>query len=217
MMTLKISNYKKILNINNGCVYELVVENPYEYYSIGRKIIDNDDSIVVYDGDIKDNDKYILCVSNLFDIDPNTKKNLSSTYKKLVINCNNDEVNRMVSEINQKTFELFELISQEFDSSITYDTDVQLLDLLTIYNFKYNNSSNLFLNNFVSFIKASLQNTNYKLIIVFNLFDFINTNDFELLKKEFALLDLCLLNVCAKKSQFLFDDRIIIDKDLCEI
>src|SRR5574344_311365 len=189
MMTLKISNYKKILNINNGCVYELVVENPYEYYSIGRKIIDNDDSIVVYDGDIKDNDKYILCVSNLFDIDPNTKKNLSSTYKKLVINCNNDEVNRMVSEINQKTFELFELISQEFDSSITYDTDVQLLDLLTIYNFKYNNSSNLFLNNFVSFIKASLQNTNYKLIIVFNLFDFINTNDFELLKKEFALLD----------------------------
>lgn len=216
-MTLKISNYKKILNINNGCVYELVVENPYEYYSIGRKIIDNDDSIVVYDGDIKDNDKYILCVSNLFDIDPNTKKNLSSTYKKLVINCNNDEVNRMVSEINQKTFELFELISQEFDSSITYDTDVQLLDLLTIYNFKYNNSSNLFLNNFVSFIKASLQNTNYKLIIVFNLFDFINTNDFELLKKEFALLDLCLLNVCAKKSQFLFDDRIIIDKDLCEI
>lgn len=218
MMTIKISHYKKIFNIVSGNVYELVIENPREYYTLGKQIIDLDEnSIILYDGEIKDNEKNICCVENLFNIDPNSKKNLTATYKKLSVCCNTDEIHRIVSDINTKTFELFDLISQEFDSSITYETDVQLIDLLSLYVFKYNLNTDSFVDNFVSFVKASLQNVNIKVLFTFNLFDFIDENDYKLLKKELSLMDLTLINICSKKSFIVVDDRIIIDKDLCEI
>ena len=218
MMTMKIYHYSKILNVISGSFFELIIENPFEYYFLGKKIIDCDDTaITLYDGDIKENGKNILVIQNLFDIDPNSKKNLNVAYKKISISCSNEMVNRLISDINKKTYDLFDLISQDFDASITYETDVKLIDLLGLYNFRYNLCSNLFIENFVSFIKASLQNTNFKIVITFNLFDFIDEENYRILKKEFEYMNLALLNVSSKKSTKSVDERIIIDNDLCEI
>lgn len=218
MTTLKIKDIDYQFDSQFGNVYEIVIENKKILFNICKDIINNpDERIKIYSSKLIDSKKNIFCIFNLFDIDANNKKLLTNTYKDVSFKCRSIEIINSIENINSLILNLLEFISYEFDSSITFNNDLSLCDLLALYNLKYEYDNNSFLVSFISYIKANLLINKFYYIFTFNLSDFLSQNDLDILAKELSYLQIVLIDIAGKKSNLTYSKTIIIDEDLCEI
>ena len=216
-MILKIKNINERIEIIPGNSYEITIENSKMFFKILNELkLMDEDEIVLFDNKILDSSKNILVIYDLFSLDPNTKKVLSSNYKYVEKISNSSELFNKLITINSSIIELLNQVSLEFNNSITFNDQITLVDLLETYDFKFNYDNNSFLETFISYVKALMITFNYKVVITFNIQDFINQDELEIIEKEFEYLNLTLINFNSNKSRLNFKKSLIIDNDLCE-
>ncbi len=120
-------------------------------------------------------------------------------------------------DLNLKVMEILNEISELFNNQVSFNNQITIMDLISTYDFKFDFDDSNFINAFVTHIKAMKLAIDYKIIVTFNIQDFLNNEEFNLLNKEFGYLGLTLINLCSKKSNLYYKKSIIIDNDLCEI
>lgn len=217
-MTLKIKGIEQILNIVPGEAIELIIENKKQFYNISKRMLELDeDEVVLFDSKILNNSKYILVLTDLLNLNPNNKKTLISNYKNIENLTRNTEINNQIIDLNSKILSLLEEVSLNFNSSITYDNQITLSQLLEVYNFKYKYDDLNFIDMFVSYIKSICLFEKFKIVFTYNIQDFVENDEFDLLNKELGYLGITLINMTSKKSGLSYKNIVLIDKDLCEI
>lgn len=218
MMTLKIRGIEQQIIIKPGSSCEIVIENPSEFFNISKTLFEMDeDEMVLYDIRQYDNKKYILVIQNLFDLNPNNKKILSANYQYAYNMTRNTTIPDQLIEINSLILSILDEVATNFNNQVTYNEQITLNQLLEAYEFKFDFEESNFISTFISYIKALSLVNNYKVVVTFNIQDFLNDENFKLLVKELGYIDITLINICSQKSKLSYDKTIIIDKDLCEI
>ena len=218
MMTLKIRGIEQLIPIDSGNSCEVVVESPGEFFRISKTLFEMDENeIVLYDIRQYENKRYILVIQNLFDLNPNNKKILSANYQYASNMTRNTTIPDQLIEINSLILSILDEVSTNFNNQVTYNEQLTLNQLLETYEFKFDYEESDFISTFVSYIKALSLVNKYRVVITFNLQDFLDNENFKLLIKELGYIDITLINFCSQKSKLSYDKSIIIDKDLCEI
>lgn len=216
-MTLKIKGIEEIMSIIPGESIQLVIENSNLFYSISKDLISLDeDDVILYENKILSNAKYILIITDLLNLDPNTKKILTSNYKYVEnITKNTKLVNKLI-ELNTNILEIIGEISENFNNSVTYNNQITVTELLEIYNFKFEFDDLNFVDTFTSYVKAMSLAINYKIIVTYDIQNYISNDEFQLLNKDLGYLGITLINLCSIKSNLTYKTTILIDNDLCE-
>ena len=216
-MTLKIKGIEEIMSIIPGESIQLVIENSNLFYSISKDLISLDeDDVILYENKILSNAKYILIITDLLNLDPNTKKILTSNYKYVEnITKNTKLVNKLI-ELNTNILEIIGEISENFNNSVTYNNQITVTELLEIYNFKFEFDNLNFVDTFTSYVKAMSLAINYKIIVTYDIQNYISNDEFQLLNKDLGYLGITLINLCSIKSNLTYKTTILIDNDLCE-
>ena len=217
-MILKFDEIKTPIEINNIDSYQLVIENTSFLYKIVQNLNNFDeDNIILYDGKNLDVSKNVLFISDLYNLNPNSKKILTANYNYAEnISKSAKLMNRLI-DVNSEILEILGEISLEFNNCVTYSDQITISELLEIYNFKFDFDQLNFIQTFLSYLKAISISYNYKVLITMNLQDLVKKDDFQLLCKEINYMNMTLINISSKKSELTFSKTLIIDNDLCEI
>ena len=217
-MILKIKGIEEKIDIKCGEITEIVIENSVFFFKISKNFYYLDsENVFLYERNIIDNNKYIFVITNLLDLNPNSKKILASNYKYAENMLKTMDIFNKLFDLNNKAMEILEEASELFGNQTIYNDNIGIVELLNAYGFKFEFNETFFLDSFITYIKIITMFSNHKIIVTFNIQDFLNQEEFNLLRKEFDYLGLALINICSKKSNLSYNHSIIIDKDLCEI
>jgi CRISPR type II-A-associated protein Csn2 len=219
MIRLKCQDLEYDFPLSPGDVTDLTIENPSFYRAFVNDIRgeDQDQIVISDDGAIIDLHKHLISITDLFELDPNSKKVLTAIYKKIDGSTLSGERKAKFDEINAKIEELLKDISSDFDGTVIFNDGLALPQLLGELDFKFDFDDSTFLSSFVSYIKAWREAMDLKVIVTINLFSLLDQKDVASLSKELSYLGLSVLNVsyvCEKISGI---KNVIVDKDLCEI
>ncbi len=216
---LKIRRIEKEFIIEPGKIFNINIENSRFYYHLLSSLLEYDEDVFIYseEGKIKSLEKNCLIISNIFNLDANSKKILTSLYKRIANEIMTDEDKEKVIKVNDSILELLNKISLELNLDVDYSAEIDIQKILSIYDFSFKVNQEMPLDKVVTFIKANLEIGNYKFVISNNLLPLFNDNELEMLSKELELLGVSLINltlVQTKRKHVI--DSITIDDDLCE-
>ncbi len=219
MKLLKIKNIEKDFVHIAGKIYNIEIENLNFYHQLIFSILYNEKNLFSYSENYVENDleKNILTILNPLDIDANNKKMLNNLYKK--IQANFISINEIddIENINAKILSLLTKLSLNMNLPMNFETELDILKILNLYKFSFQEDIENYLQKLVIFIKANLEIFSYNFIISFNLLSLLSNLEIENLKKELELLELTLVNInLSNKIKSENIDFITIDKDLCE-
>lgn len=219
MKLLKIKNIHKDFFIETGQVYNINIENLAYYHQLVYSVLYNDASCFSYSENYEEKDlsKYALIILDPLNIDPNNKKILNGLYKKIQLQFFSEEDRRNLEDINSQVLNVLNQISLNMSLAMDYDTDLDIVKILNLYKFCFQNDTKNYLEKFVVFIKANLEVFSYSFIISFNLLSLLTKNEIEILKKELEYSNLSLINIqLIQKIDKNIVETITIDDDLCE-
>lgn len=219
MRILRIKNIEQEFLIENGNIYNLNVEDPNVYVNIINACLSNDNDFLLYydDSELKDFDKNSLFIGDVFSIDSNSKKSISSLYKNISEKVVSSDDKSALEQINLKMLELLQNIANKLDVSTTFEDDLDFNKILSLYKFSFSeDNSDIFLK-FVNFVKSNFEIKNFKFIISVNVLSLFSNSQIDLLHKEFEYMGLTLINInFVRKIKDSNVFNITIDKDLCE-
>ena len=220
MKTLKIKSIDSLINIAAGNIENIIIENSKLYFSIVNSIIIDDNDYLIYsiDNDNKDLEKYSLLITTPFDLNPNNKKILTSLYKKIDKEKHILKINEELEIINYKIIKTLETISLDLNQSMNFNTELDLVKLLSLYDFSFEDDCEEdLLNKLVFYIKANLEINNIDIVFCIDILRFLSQEEMEKLKRELELLNICLINISFSSRVSSIKKSIVIDEDYCEL
>ncbi len=222
MISLKFVGIEEKFEAIPGKIYTLVLENPSIYYKYIRAFyLEDDETIIISkDGEILTQySKYVLFIDNLFDLNPNSKKYLTSVYKQASSAYLNDSRKAKISKIQDEINDLLDDVSLDFGYPMTFDRSFGLDKIMqtTSFCFSPDDQTNFFVS-FVAYLKAVLEISKVKIVVTLDLFSVLNSDSVPLLKKELSLMGVCVVNICPfdRKIKNYEKETTIIDSDYCE-
>lgn len=219
MKLLTIRGIEKQFIINPGHLYNINIENASYYNSLVKSLFIEDTEMFIYSNNNNciDYNKETLFINDLYTTSTNNKKILNSLYKRINSNPPSSICNDELIRINNAILEIMKKIEIDINLDVEYDTEIDLISLLSLYKFSFKDDYDSNVTKFITYIKANLEVKNFSLIISLNLLSLFNNEELELLKKEFELLGLCLINInlCIKEKNNLVE-YITIDSDFCQ-
>ena len=220
-MKLKIKNIEYEFLIENGNIYNIIIENPSFLHHL-LNIFDekNEDEIFIYDNSLLKVEDNILYIHNFhsFENEINSRKNLNVHYQQIEKFNVTDDEKLQLSIISQDIDELINKISLKSNVQMQHNSQFSFKDLFILTNLKFCISTeNNFLMQFIYYLKSITNFYNFKIVIFFNLFDLLSQNDIFLLQSELSYLNLAIINISGHKNYKKCTKTIIIDEDLCEL
>ena len=106
-------------------------------------------------------------------------------------------------------------VLREIDLEIKYD-ELTIDKIVKISNFKFEEESKL-LNKIVTFIDLNIKLRKIKLVVFAGLFNVLEENEIQSLLKQLKYMQMPALFIDTKVVNIDCFQKIIIDKDLCEI
>ena len=219
MKTLKIKSIDSLINIEAGNIENIIIENSKLYFSIVNSIIIDDNDYLIYsiDNDNKDLEKYSLLITTPFDLNPNNKKILTALYKKIDKEKHILKINEELEIINYKIIKTLETISLDLNQNMNFNTELDLVKLLSLYDFSFEDDCEEdLLNKLVFYIKANLEIKNIDIVFCIDILRFLSQEEMEKLKRELELLNICLINISFSSRVSSIKKSIVIDEDYCE-
>lgn len=177
----------------------------------------DEEVVLLYDSKNVDLSKNILFISDLYNLNPNSKKVLTANYSYVEnLTKTSNSLNKLI-DINAEILNLLNDLSFEFNNCVSFNDQITISELLNIYEFKFDFEDKDFIKTFITYLKAIKNSNNYKIVITTNLQDLIEPEEFDFLIEELGYLNLTLINISSIKSELNYSKTVIIDKDLCEI
>ncbi len=222
MMELRVKGIEKSFAFVPGAITELIVESPTFLYKLLKAFWAYDEeNVVVGDGSkIGKTQKELLYIDSFCDLNPNSKSALTALYKNAE-KCHMTEMRRQeLNEISERISALLFDISIDFNQSTEFDSNIEIGKLMQLMGFKYSNEKEAeFLIDFLTFIKASMDSSNFKFLVTRDLFFFLDSKLINSLAAEMANYGICLIDISACRKKDLPDtiNIRVIDRSLCEI
>ncbi len=218
MKTLRFKRINYNFIIEAGFVYNLVFENPKNLYKIINNIKEgNNDELILYQDKLLDIGKESYFITDIFDLNLNTKKTIITTYKNIEHDYIGDDERIILAKINSNIITLLDKISQSYEMKLEYNSDISFADIFNIASLKCAYDKKSFKEDFVNYVKNMKINNDIKILFVLNLFDFITFEEYELIRKDLEYMNICLFNISGHYKPFEVNKTIIIDEDLCQI
>lgn len=216
-MNLSLKSIDYDFAIAPGHVYNLVLKNKTALFRLVRGLsVCSEEMISIYDNGSKDIKKLVIPLAGILEMNSNTRKVLTSTYKEIDIR-KSDALMEKLNSVNKSIAELMDLVAMDCDFSCVYDADLKLSDLLAACSFKYSFQEDDFLQTFVSYLKSQLLIAPYKVIFTYRINDFLNAEQHGILRKELSFLGLTLVDISGSRPPEPFGDVVVIDEDLCAL
>jgi CRISPR type II-A-associated protein Csn2 len=221
MIRFRYKSIQKEFALGPGDVLDLTIENPLLLYTFVRDLKNDEELAFSLSEDGKDIEfnKTVLVITDLFSLDPNSKKVLAAIYKKIDRTCLNPERRAQFDQINQKINALMSEIASDFDDGISFNDALTLPQILGLIDFKFDFDDSSFLTSLLSYIKAWRETINLKLVVAPHAFSLLSSSDLAVFQKELSYLGLSFLNISSKSIVESNENvnKTIIDNDLCII
>lgn len=152
----------------------------------------------------------ISIINNILDININEKKNITDLYKYL----NKSLSTKLIDDTNTFIIALkdyIDSIQNDFNETLDYELEVDFNKLFQSINLRYFLNNN-FIIDLISYLKHM---GSYKLIITFNLNNYLTEQEIEIINKELEISQITLLNISSNTN--FKNTTLTIDKDLCII
>ena len=219
MNLLKIKYIDKDFEIIAGKIYSINVESQNVYLRLINALIENDNEYVVYSENFRQEkfEKKSIFISDLFAIDPNSKKILTSLYKRIDSNIITENDKEEIEKINSQILNILNNVSMELNSQTQFLLDLDITKILSLYKFEFCVSDGTLIERILTYIKANMEILDLKFVITLNMLPLIEDEKFDIFQHELELLGISLININfinnfkSKNVEYL-----TIDKDLCE-
>ena len=124
----------------------------------------------------------------------------------------------IIAEANQKNIELIDVIADKLDYSITYDLDVDIIDVFKMYGVKLLTDDECLTSRIIDYIKLLHRILKTNLFILVNFKQFLNMDDIKNIY-EAAIYEKVNLVVIQTnyKDKIVNEFNVIVDDDLCMI
>lgn len=218
MKYMKVKGIEKEFKIISGNIYDVNIENiPFYHQLFSAFLLEDVDVIHLSDNYVlSDNMDEILLVSDVFSLNPNNKKILNTLYKKIQNECSS-EYQEFIQRKNEEFLGLLNNIAMDRNMSMDYDTELSLIDILSLYHFSFRTDNENFFEKLINYIKANLEIKNVQILVSFNLLPLLTEEEIIILKKEIEFLGITIINFNVSINHSLKEvEHLTIDNDLCE-
>lgn len=219
MNILRVKGIEKDFLIEPGKIYCINIENRLYYLNLLNSFVNNNTDNIFYIEDNKSIEFYkkSICITDIFNISPNSKKIINSLYKRIndeIIDQNSKE---NIQLINKNIIEMLENISLNLNLSVEYELDLDISKILSLYKFTFKEDQEELKTKIITYIKANMEICNLSFVVMFNILQLLDDSDLELVQKELELLNISIINInFVGKSRRNSIDYLTIDDDLCE-
>ena len=219
MRYLRFSFLDEDINIDSAEFIDLVIENKklkYEFLKYCYFCFNGNTNFIVLQcgSEIQNNEKLIFFVCNLFDLDLNTKKNINSLYKILKLKYY-DELKDEILNLTNKTKQLIEDISLDFDMPLYSNSEIKEEDIFRAFDLRFLDDDSLSLKErIIKYCTLIYELQKIDIFIFKDLHQYIESLFYEL-----KYLRIKIINV-ESNNNFTFNSyskKIIIDETLCLI
>lgn len=156
-------------------------------------------------------------IFNPFDIECNDRKVLNAIYSEMKEISSEHHLD-IIAEANQKNIELIDEIADKLDYSITYDLDVDIIDVFKMYGVKLLTDDECLTSRIIDYIKLLHRILKTKLFILVNFKQFLNIDDIKNIYEAAIYEKVNLVVIQANyKDKIVNEFNVIVDDDLCMI
>lgn len=219
MKILRVKGIEKEFIIDSGKIYCINIENRIYYLKLLNSFVNNDVDTIFYSEDSNSVEFYkkSICITDIFNINPNSKKIINSLYKRINDEIIDQKIKEEIQAINKNIIDILENISLNLNLSVEYELDLDISKILSLYKFSFKENQEDLKNKIITYIKANMEISNISFVVMFNILQLLNDSDLELVKKELELLNITIINInFTGKSRRNSVDYLTIDDDLCE-
>ena len=218
-------NWQRKIEIEDNIIYTLVFENK-KYYreniielinqhkgNEGSYILSNDNKEISFD-------KNSYIITDIFNIDVNSKRVLTKIYNSLL-----KEIVEDISSYNELSTYIrvyFEKLIFNSSLEIEQNEEIDMSSLLKLGDFKIHVENDDILEKFVKFLKVLTELCSYKIIFVVGLHNVFTQDEIIEIYKEVCLNKINIINIEYQHFKNLSNEDYreivyIFDKDNCEI
>ena len=222
-MNLKISYIENTIEISQESINVLEIENKKMFYRLIKDFYkikngENIEEICFYDqnnNDISVN-KNIHIIMNYFELEMDSKKNLSESIKVIIENV--DEIDILeLSKLNKKITEKFKKIINKSELPLIIEDEFKVENFLKIMKTTIRKDDSL-LNELLTLIELNKVIKNDQILIFINLKDYLSNQELNELYKYviYNNMRIILIDSRSHGSCLKYEKKIIIDENLNE-
>ena len=222
-MTLSHNIFGSPIEFDENILNILIIENRSYYQKIAAELIEqidgNDGDFLVFEKDKELKfSKSVEIVTDLFHININQNKFLAKLYSEIKSRFLQKEDFDKFATFSSSILEFLEIVSEDFEYQITYDSDVDIIALLKAQSVKFVFEGKSVLDKLLDYLKILRDFYGTKLFIIANLKSTLSQEEFENFKTYvfYNKINVLVLETnCYKVEE---NEKVkIIDKDLCII
>lgn len=223
MKVLKHQYIDQDIELGNGSIYNLVIQNPQYLrrflYSLEDQISDGDDFFLLAEkGKQKDLSKEGFIIWNPLKIEVDQKKLDTLIQKDLAVHTTQsqkEEYQLLLQKIN----EYIESLSFSYSLPLTFQSELTLQNFLKAVSLSTIEEPEEFLQKILFQIKKIAFGFSFDIFFFLNLHDYLSEDEMKVFIKEMKSMELYPVLISSHLPSYKIDDEfvIIIDQDLCEL
>lgn len=223
-MNLVIPKYDINICFKENYVNTLIIENPDAFRFILSSLYNqcngNDGSLILSEEDkILKISKEIELITNIFEVDCNSRKLINAVYKELnemIYEVKYEEVSKLNGQIIDSLEDFFSLTPLPLE----FDLDLDLSNLFKIYKTRvYIDDEKDSLSYLFDYLKLMHDVCKVEIFVILNLKSYFDKNELDMFIRNLNYEKIHLLILEGVESPNSLDNEIklILDKDLCKI
>ncbi len=223
MINLAHYNFSNPINFLENNINILVLENPAIFSKMIRELLEQKEG---YEGnfvlsknyEIIDISKNIEIITDVFNLDFNSKKIVNKVYSWLNETANIDMLEK-TRNIYKEIVTYLSHIIQYSDYPLTYNEDINITDIFKICNLKIDISADNLLEKIINYILLHMNIFNTKLFIFINLKCMLTEEELVEFYKTicYEKINILLIENVARDIIHPYERIRIIDYDMCEL
>lgn len=222
MIKIKFDLNDELINIEPGFFYNATIENR-EYFKniisfLYYDFIPECGFNIYNDSELVEPDDICYSITNILDLDLNTKKNMNAL-NKIVKKTYYENLKDDLNFLKEKVKSIVKKIALDLDISLSMNDEIKTDDLFKIMDIKFSDEKETFLERFLNYLYVISELQNKKIFFTLHLKEYFSSEEIRIIAKEINYHEIILINFETHEFQdkISCEKSIIIDKDCCFI
>jgi len=222
MRTIRTNFLKDEIELDNCLVNTICIEDMKTYVNfelfLNYDFLYNDIKLEIKEDDkLIDSDNFFY-VSNIYNLDLNSKKNINALYK-ILKGLYGKSLADDIKELKDKCFKIVNDISIDFDIELVVNNDIAIDDLFKILNLRFNDDTNTIVERLIKFVEIMYELNKTDVFFINNLFDSLSDDEINSFIEKCKYLNVYIINIERYQRRRIseLEKRTLYDKDFCQI
>lgn len=222
MIKIKFDLSDEFINIEPGFFYNITIENR-EYFKkvisfLYYDFIPECGFNVYHDFELAEPDDMCYAITNILNLDLNTKKNMNAL-NKIMKKTYYENLKEDLNSLKEKVRSIVKKIALDLDISLSMNDEIKTDDLFKIMDIKFSDEKESFLERFLNYLYVISELQEKKIFFTLHLKEYFSFEEIETIVKEANYHEIILINFETREFQekISCQKSIIIDKDCCFI